>query len=174
MTVTWDESKIGELLCKAFAARFDRHNPDENKRVTANIDVLITFDSQGVSSHPNHISLYHGARAFVEALVRAGGRSPVDLYTLGSVSLTRKYTSVADAIATLASSWSTVGKADEKHPKGLVFMNKLTGDEPGLRTAWKAMTEAHQSQMVWFRYLWIGFSRYMLINDLQLEEVEAT
>jgi hypothetical protein len=28
---------------------------------TASIDVLITFDAGGVSGHPNHISLFHGA-----------------------------------------------------------------------------------------------------------------
>ncbi|KFY19018.1 hypothetical protein V491_04622, partial [Pseudogymnoascus sp. VKM F-3775] len=53
---------------------------------TATIDVLITFDRSGVSAHPNHISLYHGARHFIASLIknRPGWDSPVDLYTLST------------------------------------------------------------------------------------------
>ena len=29
-----------------------------------------------------------------------------------------------------------------------------------------AMTRAHVSQMRWFRWGWIGVSRYMVVNDL--------
>jgi N-acetylglucosaminylphosphatidylinositol deacetylase len=60
----------------------------------------------------------------------------------------------------------------KKRPETLVFTNKLSG-EAGYGTAWKAMTEAHKSQMVWFRYGWITFSRYMVINDLRLEKVRG-
>jgi N-acetylglucosaminylphosphatidylinositol deacetylase len=31
-----------------------------------------------------------------------------------------------------------------------------------------AMVNAHKSQMLWYRWLWISFSRYMIINDLRL------
>ncbi|RMZ87311.1 hypothetical protein DV736_g5461, partial [Chaetothyriales sp. CBS 134916] len=37
----------------------------------ATIDVLITFDASGISSHPNHIALYHGARQFLSNLMRS-------------------------------------------------------------------------------------------------------
>lgn len=33
-------------------------------------------------------------------------------------------------------------------------------------TAWRAMW-AHRSQLVWFRYLYMLFSRYVLINTLK-------
>ncbi|KFA66051.1 hypothetical protein S40285_03728 [Stachybotrys chlorohalonatus IBT 40285] len=175
MTTKWDETKIAKLLGSAFAPHLARQRADESARPTASIDVLITFDDQGVSSHPNHISLYHGARAFVAALVygKEEHPNPVALYSLRSVALPRKYTSVMDAITTLVlrQSKTPIGDATEEQPAELVFMNPLTG-EGGLQTAWKAMTEAHKSQMVWFRYLWIGFSRYMLINDLRLEVVD--
>ena len=100
----------------------------------------------------------------------------VDLYTLGSVSMFRKYTSVADIFATLGSWWLAGGAAgseeEKKRPEALLFTNKLTGDA-GYGTAKKAMTEAHKSQMVWFRHGWITFSRYMVINDLRLENVKG-
>lgn len=165
MTKTWEEDKVAGLLGNAF-----------NGEGGANIDVLVTFDEGGVSSHPNHISLYHGARAFIRALLRGkdDGKSPVDLYTLTSINIARKYAGMGDALTTILS-WAIGGKAeDEAHPGSLVFMSHLAGgDGATWGTAWKAMTEAHVSQMRWFRYGWICLSRYMVINDLQLEEVKA-
>ncbi|KAM0322160.1 hypothetical protein ACHAQA_009649 [Verticillium albo-atrum] len=185
MTLTWDAQKISSLLCSAFAPHLAHpSSPTSASRPGANIDVLVTFDDQGVSSHPNHISLHAGARAFIAALLRAkpGQPSPVDLYTLTSVNLPRKYSAIVDSIPTLIG-WSLAGGNDpaknvvrdeqgQEHPKSLLFFNQLTG-EGGLPTAWKAMTTAHISQMVWFRYAWIILSRYMVINDLKLAEVEA-
>ncbi|KAJ6784047.1 hypothetical protein PWT90_00334 [Aphanocladium album] len=171
MTENWDESKIAGLLMSAFAPNLSKQKTTEQP--VANIDVIITFDGQGVSSHPNHISLFHGARKFVGALLkgRSGWASPVDLYTLRSVNIARKFTSIVDILPTLTT-WAAVTHTDKAHPGGLVFLSPLVGDG-GLPTAWSAMTAAHKSQMVWFRYLWITFSRYMVINDLQLEKVKA-
>ncbi|KAH7308049.1 N-acetylglucosaminyl phosphatidylinositol deacetylase [Stachybotrys elegans] len=171
MTTTWETDKISNLLCSAFAPFMGRQRADPSAPITASIDVLITFDAHGVSSHPNHISLFHGARAFIAQLMQGKSqhKSPVALYSLHSVGLGRKYTSVMDAVMTLALGSKA---AEASHPESLVFMNALTG-AGGLQTAWKAMTEAHKSQMVWFRYLWLGFSRYMLVNDLYLEKVSV-
>ncbi|KAH8178703.1 glcNAc-PI de-N-acetylase domain-containing protein [Sarocladium implicatum] len=175
MTTIWDTQKIANLLCSAFAPTLNSPRP-KSSSANINIDVLITFDSQGVSSHPNHISLYHGARAFISSLLSTTETSPVDLYTLGSVSMFRKYTSVADIFVTLGKWWmggdASNSEEGKKRPETLVFTNKLSG-EAGYGTAWKAMTEAHKSQMVWFRYGWITFSRYMVINDLRLEKVRG-
>ncbi|RNJ59637.1 N-acetylglucosaminyl-phosphatidylinositol de-N-acetylase [Verticillium nonalfalfae] len=188
MTLTWDAHKIASLLCSAFAPPAGL--PTSAAAAAASIDVLVTFDAAGVSSHPNHISLHAGARAFLAQLLRArpGRPAPVALYTLTSVSLLRKYAAVADALPTLLGWYLGGGRAevdeqrgqnedhdqdqdqDRPHPKTLLFFNQLTGDG-GLPTAWKAMTTAHRSQMVWFRYAWIVLSRYMVINDLALAEV---
>lgn len=168
MTTTWDTDKIASLLRDAFAP-----NPSPSSaQPTANIDVLITFDARGVSGHPNHISLYHGARAFVSSLTahKPGWSSPVDLYTLTSVNFFRKYTGILDMFATLATSAfsGASAKKAQSHPGSLVFMHGLLGKD-GWLTAREAMTRAHLSQMVWFRYGWITLSRYMFMNDLRLE-----
>jgi N-acetylglucosaminylphosphatidylinositol deacetylase len=42
-----------------------------------------------------------------------------------------------------------------------------------MRRAQKAMTVAHKSQMRWFRWGWIGASRYMVVNDLKLAKVAS-
>lgn len=174
MTEEWEESKISKLLTEAFAPQLERQRASDSAKPTANIDVIITFDETGVSSHPNHISLYHGARSFVASLVKgkAGWTNPVDLYTLSSINIVRKYASVSDVFTTLGLWATSVGSADKDHPPALVFMNQLAGDG-GLGTAWGAMTGAHKSQMVWFRYFWIVLSRYMVINDLKLEKIKA-
>lgn len=35
------------------------------------------------------------------------------------------------------------------------------------------MTTAHVSQMRWFRWGWIGLSRYMVVNDLKRVDVQV-
>jgi N-acetylglucosaminylphosphatidylinositol deacetylase len=228
MTKTWSESAISTLLTSIFAphrlpspsspgsASGRKSRSDHNAtRPPASVDAIITFDRGGVSSHPNHISLYHGARAFVSSLVdvdndddddddndsRNGGASPVDLYTLTSVSVLRKYVSFLDAFATVFSALSAgsgtgaAGKGNQdgdqrgrgreratrkaaaeseaERPAVLVSMSALSGGRESYGTARRAMTDAHQSQMVWFRWGYIAFSRYMLINDLWLERFDS-
>ncbi|KAM7195374.1 putative deacetylase LmbE-like domain containing protein [Rhypophila sp. PSN 637] len=173
MTTTWATGKISALLCSAFAPQLAKSRAS-NSAPTASIDVLITFDAGGVSSHPNHISLYHGARSFIAELIAgrgAGAKSPVDLYTLTTVPMVRKYSGFLDVVATLTAWAFGTDMSDKKHPQGLVFMNGA--GKGGIFTAWKAMTTAHKSQMQWFRYGWITLSRYMYMNDLKLVKVKA-
>lgn len=173
MTNKWDANEIAGLLSSAFAPGLAQSKKADTAP-TASIDVIITFDAGGVSQHPNHISLYHGAKAFVAALIagRTGWAAPVDLYTLTTVPLARKYTGFLDVAATLASWAFGTDVKDKKHPKGLVFLNGV-GNTGGITTAWKAMTTAHKSQMVWFRYGWITLSRYMYMNDLKLDSIKG-
>ncbi|KAI0541788.1 putative deacetylase LmbE-like domain-containing protein [Xylaria digitata] len=182
MTTAWDSDRISALLCSAFAphlANVSRSTSSRNEAPTVAIDALITFDDSGVSSHPNHISLYHGARAFVSTLLKGkpGWASPVDLYTLTSVSTPRKYTSFLDSFTTifvlLFRGFSARRKSDKGNPATLVNMSALFGSRESYGSARRAMTDAHKSQMVWFRWGWILLSRYMVINDLRLEHVKV-
>jgi N-acetylglucosaminylphosphatidylinositol deacetylase len=171
ITTTWDKVKIATLLSSAFAPNLSKPMKSKGPDApTATIDVLITFDKTGVSSHPNHISIFHGARHFISSLIhnRPGWQCPVDLYTLTSINIGRKYTSFLDAlISLLAMAFSK--KEMGEHPSPLLF---LSGPSE-VRVAQKAMTEAHKSQMRWFRWGWIGLSRYMVVNDLKLEKAAA-
>lgn len=166
MTKTWDEDAILDLLTKTFAPGVAKAKASEPAK--ANIDVLITFDDTGVSNHPNHISLYHGAKAFVKSLVkgRSGWEPPVKLYALPTVGMARKYASILDVpIAVLGSLIRTKKGGD--FPDPVVAVNGL-----GMyRQGQKAMTEAHRSQMRWFRWGWIGISRYMVVNELRRERI---
>jgi N-acetylglucosaminylphosphatidylinositol deacetylase len=167
MTTEWSATKISSLLSDAFAPALQNPaSPKNSSQPTATIDVLITFDGSGISSHPNHISLFHGARHFISSLIEArpGWDCPVGLYTLTTVGIARKYASFADV---LVSSITEMMGAKEmgSRPSPLLFVS----DWKNLRRAQKAMTDAHISQMRWFRWGWIGLSRYMVMNDLRLE-----
>lgn len=172
MGAVWDRTKIATLLCEAFAPDLQNQRADPTTAPTVNTDIIITFDGSGISSHSNHISLYHGARTFIAMLgyLKPDIANPVDLYTLTSINILRKYSWIFDLPMTLLGSWPAK-QQDNAHPKSLVFLNSFVG-EAGYGAARKAMTEAHKSQMVWFRHAWILLSRYMYINDLQLEKVE--
>lgn len=161
MTQTWDAKAISNLLTSTFAPKIG--NIPTKSAPEANIDVLITFDKQGISSHPNHISLYHGALAFAQSIMQShsGWEPAIKLYTLTSVNVFRKYTSIFEAPLTVASAILSK-KEGGNFPTPLLFVSGLGG----YRKAQKAMTAAHQSQMVWFRWGWIGVSRYMIVNDL--------
>jgi N-acetylglucosaminylphosphatidylinositol deacetylase len=162
MTQTWDRNAIANLLATTFAPKMAKMNPKSAPE--SNIDVLITFDTVGVSSHPNHISLYHGAVAFVRNIMQrhAGWESPIKLYTLSSVNVARKYASILDAPLTIVRIAFQKKEAGE-FPAPLLVVNSLGA----YRKAQRAMTDAHESQMRWFRWAWISVSRYMILNDLK-------
>ncbi|QIW94856.1 hypothetical protein AMS68_000374 [Peltaster fructicola] len=161
MSKTWDAEAVSGILTHYFAPKSAVAPTSAAPPVM--IDALLTFDAGGVSGHLNHRSLYHGAREFLRSLMQRhqGWDCPVKLYTLTSTNVVRKYSSIVDCIATISLS---------------IFARKQKGEFPtpllavsgpgGIRKAQQAMTTAHKSQMRWFRWGWIGVSRYMVINDL--------
>ena len=185
MTIHWDANAVAEVLSSAFTpagssqkSRKPTSSQTNNSSdaPVATIDVLLTFDSRGVSDHPNHISLYRGARAWLSALMinRSGWKCPVELYTLTTTNVFRKYISFLDAPLTmLIGALRTAGGTarhmarSNKAPPRILFVN-----DPILwRKAQRAMTQGHQSQMRWFRWGWIGVGRYMVVNDLRREKI---
>jgi N-acetylglucosaminylphosphatidylinositol deacetylase len=148
--------------------------PIEGPRAT--IDVLLTFDNIGISSHPNHISLHSGATLFLRNLMRghSGYACPVDLYTLTSVNIVRKYTFIFDVITTYLSGIVDTILSSKKGNGGRADKVIFVSDIFRYWTARKAMVSGHKSQMVWFRWGWIGVGRYMVVNDLRREGVVAT
>lgn len=155
MTANWPAPMISSILFGIFPA-------------SSPITVIITFDDDGISSHPNHISCLNGARDYIRTI-----SSTTHLYTLTTVPLWRKYLSIFDGPLSLMyhnmnTSLSTPSDP-ASIPEGLLLVNTLAQTI----IAQKAMTHAHVSQMRWFRWGWIGLSRYMVINDLVLESVSA-
>lgn len=123
----------------------------EKVMVNKSISTIITFDSRGVSDHINHRQVNAGVRKLV-----AGERHlHTDIYELRSVSIFRKYIFPIDAIMSFLRSGPSISQL-------------IVASRNELHLARMAMYSAHRSQMVWYRWFWIYFSRYMLINDLVL------
>jgi N-acetylglucosaminylphosphatidylinositol deacetylase len=161
MTKEWEAREVAKVLGHYFAPKLETMSAKSAPE--AAIDALLTFDEGGVSGHPNHKSLFHGANAFVKMLMQrhTGWECPVKVYALTSTNVLRKYSSVVDAMVSVVAA---------------VFQRKERGEFPtpvvsvsgplDVRKAQRAMTSAHESQMRWFRWGWIGVSRYMVVNDL--------
>ncbi|KAL4887409.1 putative deacetylase LmbE-like domain-containing protein [Aspergillus karnatakaensis] len=177
MDITWAKEDITDLLFSTFAPNPNTtatrsKRSSQGDAPTATIDALITFDTDGISSHINHRSLYHGAKHFLSTLMKdkRGYSCPVTLYTLTSTNIARKYIGVLDAPITMVSglfdllSSKGKGKGD---PVRLLFVSSINE----WIAAQGAMVKAHKSQMVWFRWGWISLGRYMVVNDLRRERV---
>ncbi|XP_063002482.1 N-acetylglucosaminyl-phosphatidylinositol de-N-acetylase [Elgaria multicarinata webbii] len=114
---------------------------------TNRINLVVTFDAGGVSGHTNHRSLYAAVRYLhTEGNLPEGCR----VLTLETVNLFRKYISILDAPISCL--------------QGQDVLFVLTEEEAEL--AQKAMW-SHRSQLLWFRRLYLFFSRYMVINSLR-------
>lgn len=161
MTANWDAKAIGSILLRYFAPNVS--STSSTTAPTAGLDAIITFDSGGVSGHPNHIALYHGAVAYLKGLMQrhTGWESPTKLYTLTSTNIVRKYSSFVDSLITVITCiWRQKDKGSSPTPLVIV------SGPMDIWRAQRAMTTAHKSQMRWFRWGWIGLSRYMVVNDL--------
>ncbi|KAF4072982.1 hypothetical protein AMELA_G00253760 [Ameiurus melas] len=119
---------------------------------TYSINLVLTFDEGGVSGHANHIAIYKAFShlAFV-------GRIPEDcqVLSLQTISILRKYLSIFE----LPISWllpssfcCIIGPNEYKKAKEAMFH--------------------HRSQLLWFRRLYILFSRYMFVNTFRAVPVE--
>uniref|UniRef100_A0A8C7B6T6 N-acetylglucosaminyl-phosphatidylinositol de-N-acetylase n=1 Tax=Neovison vison TaxID=452646 RepID=A0A8C7B6T6_NEOVI len=117
------------------------------QHVEANgINLVVTFDAGGVSGHRNHVALYAATLHFSPLHLPQPGCS---VLTLQSVNVLRKYISLLDLPFSLL------------HTRDVLFV--LTSKE--VAQAKRAMS-CHRSQLLWFRRLYLLFSRYMRINSL--------
>ena len=123
-----------------------------NKHVQEyDINWVVTFDDYGISGHPNHKALYSGVECLMQR--ESTDRNRLEAYSLTSTNIIRKYSSFLDvayssAVACMSSD---------------TFFISSWGD---IFKAQRAMY-AHTSQFVWFRILYILFSRYMIVNTLE-------
>ncbi|KAJ2160833.1 hypothetical protein GGF46_001963 [Coemansia sp. RSA 552] len=114
------------------------------------VDTVFTFDHQGVSGHQNHIAAYMGVKHMALTAQRFK-LNPINVYTLQSVGLVRKYSSIMDTIFSLGAVMAS--------GSSLMFVADVKAYSMGIQ----AMA-LHESQLVWFRKLYLAFSRYMFIN----------
>lgn len=112
------------------------------------IDAVVTFDRHGVSGHPNHCDVHRGVVQLVRDYApkdRAG--NPIRVYELVTTNIVRKFAGWLD------------------FPISLVAADRIY-ISPSVGLARRALAQ-HESQLVWFRHLYIAFSRYAYFNTLR-------
>jgi len=156
ITVTWDPQIIADVV-KPYILGYE-------------IDVILTFDNEGISSHPNHKSIPIGLKHLLSSRLS----QPPKLYTLISLPPFVKYQGpLAPILAKydlfVQRVWqdiypyvfgNSLDVGRDKQPMVPVF---ISGVQEYLK-ALKSMQQ-HQSQLVWFRYLYVVASRYMWVNE---------
>ena len=125
------------------------------------IDIIFTFDKYGISGHPNHISIYNALQMAINKRQLFGmdhehdnNASIIDVYALKSTFILRKYSGWLEAmlwlIVCVPFNWN-INKSD------IVILSAPN-------KCWNGMTH-HKSQFIWFRKLFVLFSRYSWINQ---------
>jgi len=144
---------------------------------------LISFDQWGVSGHVNHIDTYLGVSAIarkgaLEVSRKGGGvgggddNIPLEAWSLVSErNLISKYFPILCWILLLLSVFfNSDGSTGIHYGKGrnsdsrMSYYQMYRLHEPFLN--WKAMT-THASQFVWYRRLFVVFSTYTYVNQLE-------
>lgn len=142
----WDQSLIVKLLRQAVADH--------------NIQIILTFDSYGISGHPNHRAVHSGVRAFLfeegNTINSKEGSADevIQGWELASTNMLRKYSGPFELCALVL---KRISIDEEK-------LHYLFNPSP--RTSIVAMSQ-HRSQWVWYRRLFVLFSRYTYINTLK-------
>ncbi|CAI5732130.1 unnamed protein product [Hyaloperonospora brassicae] len=155
----WDTSRIAAIVLDYV----DKHR----------IDAVFTFDGYGVSGHPNHIATHCGVKQALReqsekcsaaTTPNAGAEKVVRGWALESTNIVRKYIGILDAVPSL---WLTRQTEDAQQDRQFVFV---------FRPWWNYNAMAlHQSQFVWYRRLFVVFSRYTFVNTFRpLLEVDVT
>lgn len=142
ITKVWDKHKVSEHI--------ENHVLGSSRTIGS----VLTFDGYGISGHPNHRSIYEAVRFLRDRPIIFEPK----LLTLKSLGLYRKYNSFLDSIPTLVISYLPFYKSKKTFSLGIDIAKY---------SSLKSTLLLHRSQMLWFRQLYMIFSRYMFINDLE-------
>ncbi|KAJ7584858.1 LmbE-like protein [Mycena floridula] len=142
------------------------------------ITTILTFDNNGISEHPNHSSLPKGLKTLLSTCtsscpkvynlisaplsakyigILAPSLAKLDLYTIRLLYLLEDLAARVLVLVGGAPPMAKKQRADEMMP---VFVAGFAD----YILALKAMLK-HNSQLVWFRWLYVAFSRYMWVNE---------
>jgi N-acetylglucosaminylphosphatidylinositol deacetylase len=120
---------------------------------------VVTFDQHGVSGHPNHVAAHLGVRRLLSAKHQETFRA----HELVSTSLLRRFLGVLDVVPTLIGYAGTLAAARSSSSSSCCCVS--------LRPwACHAAMQAHASQYVWYRRLYVALSRYVFVNTLVMVE----
>jgi N-acetylglucosaminylphosphatidylinositol deacetylase len=117
-------------------------------------DYVVTFDGRGVSGHVNHIATYEGTRQWIEEKRNGPGASSdlPQVWVLESTNLVRKLSGALDFAMS--------------YLETLTSSRRVFVPSPSPRQV-VAAVRLHKSQFVWYRKLFLAFSRYTFMNTLR-------
>ena len=145
--VDWNITSLAEILVK---------------RIKQPPKGIITFDEWGVSGHPNHINCFKTIKLLTKRWKNT------KFFALQSVPLWRKYLGFFDVYLTeLLEGDKQIVYITWFGPTRYliqIFKRKFLL----IYSAYKIMTNHYKSQMRWFRYFYLIFSRYLYINNFVL------
>lgn len=101
-------------------------------------------------------------RQYIKSLSNAS----VQLYKLPTVTLARKYIGLGDLPLAVANHFMTTKSKENDASRRILFISSPAQ----YLIAHRAMRQ-HITQLVWFRWLYVVFSRYMIINELIMVQV---
>lgn len=127
----WSPSMISDVL---------EQECDEN-------EIIVTFDSIGVSHHPNHVAVHLGVQYYVHRLGRK------TLFLQSDISPIWKFSGMFGA------AWTVLSTRKQHDKRGIFFIND------DMLLAYRLMC-IHRSQLVWYRRLFVIFARCVFINQL--------
>lgn len=139
----WDK----RLVIKEIMKSVEKHN----------INSIITFDSGGISNHPNHKAIHDAI--WEDKNDKDLNRKIFKCYFLESVNIFRKYVSIFDLCYSILDCYFSLFFKKERK-----FI--VVGSWSDRNIVLNAMKK-HKSQYVWFRKLYVVFSRYILLNTLE-------
>ncbi|KAI0078335.1 LmbE-like protein [Panus rudis PR-1116 ss-1] len=154
MTQQWDSVLVAEVI-KPYLLKH-------------NITTILTFDEYGISGHANHYSLPKGVLHLISTSLSSpsylNNRPPPRLFTLISVPVYRKFLGLHSLIYNKLRIYATSYlQGPQRQHTSVIPMTFIAGLFEYV-TALEAMLQ-HQSQLVWFRWLYVTFSRYMWVNE---------
>ncbi|XP_069767352.1 N-acetylglucosaminyl-phosphatidylinositol de-N-acetylase [Narcine bancroftii] len=132
--VQWNPELIAELILRYIKMH--------------QINLVMTFDENGVSGHVNHSALYYAIRRLYSERKLP---NECQALILESTNVFRKYISILD----LPISWLK--------PHNVMFILQSHEYQQA-----RAAMFCHQSQLLWFRHIYLYLSRYMVINTFHL------
>lgn len=160
MKEIWNTNEMEDQLTKILS-------PDDN-------NLILTFDQNGVSKHANHIACYETAYNYW-----LKNKQNTILLTLNSYNnnILLKYSGfIWQLIKIILTKWfksidmeklekmnSNFG-LQHTNDANITFMNSYSQ----YMLAYATMLNAHKSQVVWFRFFWWWFSRFVFVNDLNI------
>ncbi|KAK7197013.1 N-acetyl-D-acetylglucosaminylphosphatidylinositol deacetylase [Novymonas esmeraldas] len=146
-----DHAELQDGMERVWSPSLIRREIEAYLQRAGNISTIVTFDKYGVSGHPNHVSVHNGVRELKEHM--PPGLLHLQLRTRG---LLLKY--VGPLAILPYALWSSTNVSRT---------NFVAVIPPG--SVWESMAamQKHASQLVWFRYLFVVFSSYTYVNEIE-------